>query len=366
MKKRNLKLALSLTVTTALSLVTLICTSPNVQAAQNAKGVRSMNTNEIKTEHLKTGMNRVEFTSEGERMIGTLFLPTSYKAGDKLPAIVIVGSLTSVKEQMATLYARKLNEQGFAALAFDYRFFGESGGEPRQYESPKKHIADISSAVAYLKTLHVVDPERIGGLGICTGSGYMAVAAAKDKNIRSYAGVAMWIPSAESNLELYGGEDGVRAKREAGRTAVQKYEQTKKADYLLAYGNRPNDLAAAARASHSGPMEYYYDAARGVIPEWTNRFAVMSWEEWLDYAPLGAATKINVPTLVIHSDNAALPENARKFYEAIKAPKDLVWTKDAHFDFYDKEPLVTASARAVGEHFKNSLTTNRKTAATTE
>lgn len=53
----------------------------------------------------------------------------NYKQGDKLPAVVVVGSLTSVKEQMSGLYAQKLADQGIVALAFDYRFFGEWGGE---------------------------------------------------------------------------------------------------------------------------------------------------------------------------------------------------------------------------------------------
>lgn len=319
---------------------------------------------EADAKNYQAGINRVEFKSDGEKMVGNLFLPVGYNQGDKLPAAVTVGSLTSVKEQMSGLYAKKLAELGFAALAFDYRFYGESGGAPRQYESPNKHIADISSAVAFLKTLPLVDANKIGGLGICTGSGYMAVAAANDKNIRAYAGVAMWIPNGDSNLLLYGGESGVQAKRAAEQAAMKEVEQTGKVEYLLAYGNRPDDPVAAARASHSGPMEYYYDSSRGTIPEWTNRFAVMSWEEWLDYSPLPAAAKINTPTLIIHSDNAALPDNARQFYNAIKAPKNLIWTKDAHFDFYDKESLVTTSGQAVAKHFRETLTADNQAAKT--
>lgn len=306
---------------------------------------------EAKAKNFKPGMNRVEFQSEGEKMVGTLFLPANYQEGDKLPAVVIVGSLTSVKEQMSALYGKKLSEQGLAALAFDYRFFGESGGLPRFFESPEKHIADISSAVTYLQTLPMIDRKRIGGLGIRTGSGYMGVAASRDKGIKSLAAVALWIPTAESNLLLYGGDDGVQKRKEAGRQALAKYAQSKRVDYLLAYSNKPDDPTA----SHSGTMEYYFDKSRGLIPAWTNKFAVMSWEEWLDYSPLSAAEKITVPTLMIHSDNAALPEAAKKFYDQIKAEKNLIWTKDAHFDFYDQEPVVSNAVKAVADHFRRSL-----------
>ena len=84
----------------------------------------------VAAKDFKAGKNRVEFTSGNERLLGDLYLPPNYKAGDKLAAIVVGGSWTSVKEQMAGLYAAKLTESGFATLAFDHRFWGESGGAP--------------------------------------------------------------------------------------------------------------------------------------------------------------------------------------------------------------------------------------------
>src|SRR5687768_17178020 len=79
-------------------------------------------------QELAPGINRVTFTSEGETLVGHLHLPATYRAGDRLPAVLVAGSWTTVKEQMADLYARRLAEKGFAALSFDYRFYGESGG----------------------------------------------------------------------------------------------------------------------------------------------------------------------------------------------------------------------------------------------
>ncbi|WP_199300066.1 hypothetical protein [Trichocoleus sp. FACHB-262] len=40
----------------------------------------------------KPGLNRVVFQSEGERMVGNLYLPISYKSGSKLPVIVVTGA----------------------------------------------------------------------------------------------------------------------------------------------------------------------------------------------------------------------------------------------------------------------------------
>ena len=76
---------------------------------------------------------RVEFDSEGTNVVGELHVPD----GDgRFGAAVLLGPLTSVKEQATASYARALSRRGWAALAFDPRCFGESAGEPRQFENP--------------------------------------------------------------------------------------------------------------------------------------------------------------------------------------------------------------------------------------
>jgi fermentation-respiration switch protein FrsA (DUF1100 family) len=82
----------------------------------------------------KPGLNRVTFQSGGETLVGNLYLPNNYQAGGKLPAVIISGSWTTVKEQMAADYGQRLSAQGFAAFAYDSRSFGESGGKLRSYK----------------------------------------------------------------------------------------------------------------------------------------------------------------------------------------------------------------------------------------
>lgn len=141
---------------------------------------------------LQPGQNRVTFPSDGVPLVGDLYLPESYRSGEKLPVIVVTGSWTTVKEQMAGVYARRLAEHGFAALAFDFRNFGESGGEPRQYESPELKMRDIENAIAFVRSLPVSDGEAVGALGVCAGAGYMAHAVARGAPIQSLGLVAAW------------------------------------------------------------------------------------------------------------------------------------------------------------------------------
>jgi hypothetical protein len=53
--------------------------------------------------------------------------------------------------------------------------------------------------------------------------------------------------------------------------------------------------------------------------------------------------------------NAALPGNAREFFERIQTPqKRLLWGTEPHFDFYDREASKMA-ANEVASHFKATL-----------
>lgn len=71
------------------------------------------------------------------------------------------------------------------ALVFDPAYQGQSGGEPRDLESPAARVEDIRSAVDYLVTQSFVDADRIGVLGICAGGGYAVNAALTEKRLRA-------------------------------------------------------------------------------------------------------------------------------------------------------------------------------------
>jgi fermentation-respiration switch protein FrsA (DUF1100 family) len=98
----------------------------------------------------------VSFISGGETLADRLVMPAGLQNG-LLAAAVIAGGQTCVKEQMAERYARRLAEHGYTGLAFDFRGFGESGGCPRDYESPVRKVEDLLSALSYLADRPTID-----------------------------------------------------------------------------------------------------------------------------------------------------------------------------------------------------------------
>lgn len=302
-------------------------------------------------------MKQVEFDSEGSRIYGHLYYPEEYQAGTKFPAVIVSGSWTTVKEQMAGLYAKKLAEHGFITLAFDFRNFGESEGEPRFFENPESKVTDIRNAVSYLASLPEVSSQRIGALGVCAGSMYTLIAASQDSRIQSVVTAASWLHDAEAVKLFYGGEEGVQEKIIAARAAKKKYRETGTVDYI------PTISTTDQSAAMYGPYDYYLNPERGAIPEWSaDKFAVMSWENWLTLDPMPSAAKLYAPTLMIHSDGAVLPQYTKNYFNSIAADdKKLHWIETElespfhQFSFYDQEAEVGEAVREASEWFADKM-----------
>lgn len=328
-----------------LATVIFSCQAQSNQSASNSTAESS----ETTASEFKSGKNEVTFTSEGDEMRGNLYLPAYYQSGDQLPGLVVTGSWTTVKEQMPERYAKLLAERGYAALTFDFRGYGASGGEPRQYESPDMKIQDIRNAAAYLASVPVVKPESIGGMGVCASAGYMAYAVADDDRFKAFGAVVPWMHNAEIVKKLYGGESGVQWRTQAGEEARQQFEETGEVAYVPA--TSPTDTTAAM----PGTFAYYQDPGRGAIPEWDNRFAVMSWPEWLGFDAIQPASQIDVPFVMVHSDSAATPDGARQFYEQVPGEKQEMWTDGTQLDFYDQQKQVTQSVDFVATQMDKYL-----------
>jgi alpha/beta superfamily hydrolase len=294
---------------------------------------------------------QVTFTSGGEKIVGLLYRPADAPAGHRPPVVVVAPPWLNVKEQVATRYAQALADRGVAALAFDYRHWGQSGGAPRELESATAKVADLRAAVAFLKSRRDVAADRIGLLGICFGAGHALTASAGNADVKAVATVAAWLHDRPTLVATFG-RDEVDRRYRVAREARAKWEKDPAAtDYVPAASN--TDRTAGMYATDPG--FFYTDATRGAVPQWTNRMAVMSWTEWLDLDGVAAAAKVTQPLLVVHSDGSALPDNVRKAFAAATGPKDLLWTQGEHTQFYDEPALVAKAADAVAAHFRRTL-----------
>ena len=144
----------------------------------------------------KVSHKKVSFeTQYGFTLVGDLYQPkvqSDQEQGVKYAAIAVSGPFGATKEQSSGLYAMKMAERGFIALAFDPSYTGESSGEPRRTASPDINTEDFMAAVDFLSQQPEVDANRIGIIGICGWGGIALNAAAADTRIKATVASTMY------------------------------------------------------------------------------------------------------------------------------------------------------------------------------
>ena len=286
------------------------------------------------------------FTSAGDRLVGVLYRP----AQQPVAAVVTTGPLTSVKEQATGAYARALAERGFAALAFDHRTFGESAGEPRQFERPEGKADDVRAAVTALRADDRTRDLPVVAVGICAGGGYMARAVADDPRISAFAGVAGYYSDAAAFAES--SPDAYQAAIDRGLAAEKRWRETGAAETIPAVAPDGGDVAMPLREAYE-----FYGTPRGAVDNYTNGFAVQSLAYTTPFDAQEAAARIGTPFLLIHSEHALAPPLARNFYAAVNTQKSELWLESqGQIDFYDQPRLIDPATDAIAEHLTTAVT----------
>ena len=168
----------------------------------------------------KVNHRKVTFETQfGLTLAADLYTPKDGKG--QMAAIAVSGPFGATKEQSSGLYAMKMAERGFVALAFDPSYTGESSGEPRRTASPDINTEDFMAAVDFLSKQENVDPERIGIIGICGWGGIALNAAAADPRIKATVASTMYDMSRISGNGYFDANDN-EGDRHAAREAMAK------------------------------------------------------------------------------------------------------------------------------------------------
>ena len=126
----------------------------------------------------------VQFRSGDTFAACLVFLPDQVQSGARVPAVAMAHGLGAVKEMYLEPFARRFAEAGIAALLFDYRFFGASGGEPRQRIFPRDQLEDYRSALTWLSMQPEVDADRLGVFGTSFSGGHVLHVAAYNPRVK--------------------------------------------------------------------------------------------------------------------------------------------------------------------------------------
>ena len=291
---------------------------------------------------------KVQFHNRyGIQLAGDLYLPKG--ASGKLAAVAVSGPFGAVKEQCSGLYAEELASRGFATLAFDPSFTGESGGEVRNVASPDINTEDFSAAVDFLSTRDFLDPEKIGILGICGWGGMALNAAAMDTRIKATVSSTMY-DMTRVNAKGYFDADDSADKRYETRKALnaQRTEDYKNGSYARAGGvvdPLPEDTPFFVKDYYD-----YYKTERGYTERSLNSndgWNVTSSLSFLNMPILRYSNEIRSAVLVIHGEKAHSCYFSRDaFADMVKDNpyadnKELLIIPGAvHTDLYDRKDII--------------------------
>ncbi|WP_192579270.1 alpha/beta hydrolase [Dyadobacter aurulentus] len=123
----------------------------------------------------------VYFDSHGTRCAGRIYVNENQQS--PLPCIVMVNGFTGTMDWLLPDYAQRFAAAGYLVLTFDYRFFGQSEGTPRQLIDIHKQREDIIAAVDFIRQDRRVDRLRIVLWGTSLGGGHVFYTAARIPNL---------------------------------------------------------------------------------------------------------------------------------------------------------------------------------------
>lgn len=283
----------------------------------------------------------------GIELCGDLYLPK--ESGGKLAVVAVSGPFGAVKEQCSGLYAEELASRGFAALAFDPSFIGESGGEARNVASPDINTEDFSAAVDFLSTRDFVDPEKVGILGICGFGGMALNAAAMDTRIKATVASTMYDMTRVNAKGYFDAADSADARYETKKALnAQRTEDYKNGTYARAGGvvdPLPEDAPFFVKDYYD-----YYKTERGYTERSLNSndgWNVTSSLSFINMPILRYTNEIRSAVLVIHGEKAHSCYFSRNaFADMVKDNpcadnKELLIIPGAvHTDLYDRKDII--------------------------
>lgn len=281
----------------------------------------------------------VRFVSGADECEAWLYTPAGSTGGAPRPAVVLGHGLGAVKEMGLDAYAERFASAGYVVLVFDYRHFGNSGGEPRQLLDPDRQLADWAAALAYVRALPSVDADRVAIFGSSFGGGHVITVAARDPRVAAAISQCPFTNGIASAMTL-----GVPASLRLSALALR--------DAAAALLGKPPVLVPLAAAPGGTALMNAADALPGyyaLVPKGMHHPSEVPARIGLRIprmAPGRDAARVRCPILFAVCDRDSVAPAGPTLRYAAKAPRgEVLRYPIGHFDIY----LGAAFERAIAD-----------------
>ncbi len=290
----------------------------------------------------------VQFDSGETYCSAWLYLPV----GVEKPPIVVLGhGLGAVREMRLDAFCERFAAAGIATLAFTYRYFGDSGGRPRQLMSVKRQLADWDAALDFVKGCADVDGCRAAVWGSSFGGGHAITVASRHPELLAAISQCPFTDGLASTAAL-----GVKGSLQVMPVLLR--------DFAARLLGRPPVMVPIAAAPGQPALMNAHDALPGylaLVPKgmvFVNHVAARVLPEIMVYRPGRSASKVKLPILfcVSTTDTVTPPEQTIALVR--KAPHGETRLYAAgHFEFYMGdafEELVKDQTQFLTKHLLGS------------
>lgn len=277
----------------------------------------------------------VRFPSGGLNCSAWLYRPDG---ASRAPIVVMAHGFSATRDQRLDAYAERFCEAGIGALVFDYRYFGASEGEPRQVVDIAAQHADYHAALAYVRTLDWVNPDRVALFGSSFSGGHVLAVGARDQRIACLVAQCPFT-------------DGLATLPKLGVTNAARLTVVGLADQLGALAGRPPRYVPAVGPPGSLAVMTTPDAEpgfRALTPAetlWENQVAARIALRVATYRPGKAAAKLACPSLFCVCEEDSVAPAEATIRHAQRSPQaEIRRYPIGHFAIYVGEPFERAVA----------------------
>lgn len=276
------------------------------------------------------------FTSKNIQCSGELYMPEGI---DDPPVVIMAHGFGAERSFGLPAYAETFAANGLAVYLFDYRCFGESGGEPRNYVDQGRHIQDWKSAIAHVRSLPGVNTKKIALWGSSFSGGHVIVTAAKDHEISAIVAQVPFVDSISTTFKL-----GFKYLMQATPHAIRDLSRvlTFRSPHYIKLIGQPEEFAVMNTPES-------YPGYSAMIPDdskWENKCPARILLRFALYRPIAMAHKIQCPALIMLGEKDSLIDANAVEKTAKKIPKgELVKYPFGHFDIYSGNEFKEAVKR---------------------
>jgi dienelactone hydrolase len=266
----------------------------------------------------------------------------------RVPVVVMAHGIGGIKAGGLAPFAQRFANDGFAAVVFDYRHWGDSTGQPRQFLSIRRQLQDYRSALAWVRTQDEFDAARMFVWGTSFAGMHIVELAACEPGL---AGAIAQCPLV----------DGA-----AGLTNIPAARALRLTAYALAdlagsvFGRRPRYLPISVPPGQLGVIATD-DAMVGMARldpgdgSWSNEITARSLLDVAVHRLVRRARNARCPLLMVVAERDTMAPTEAALAVATHAPRgELYRSRGGHYDVYagglDHEKVLRVETSFLHRH----------------